>query len=165
MRVLALTRPAKFFSLFADRDLYRYSEEFEQYLYNGRYRLDANGIQVYGNGVSKASFIDWIVDYNRQTGLDSTQELEADLSNLDVRLCYRMASFSDKQYIKLLTEKSTPGSTNTGFLIPDNSYDLLLYKNQPFAETTYSSVMVQRTNNGYQVFGYSTLAPYFTAVS
>lgn len=163
MRLLALTRPAKFFSLFADRDLYRYSEEFGQYLYNGRYRLDANGIQVYGNGVSKASFINWIVDYNHQTGLDSTTKLEADLANLDVRLCYRMASFSDKQYIKLLTEKSTPDSTNTGFTIPDASYQLLLYKNQPFAQTTYSAVIVQKATMGYQVFGYSTLAPYFTA--
>ena len=163
MRLLALTRPAKFFSLFADRDLYRYDAEFGQYLLDERYRLDANGIQVYGNGVSKASFIDWIVDYNRQTGLDSTEQLQADLANLDVRLCYRMASFSDKQYIKLLTEKSTPESTNTGFTIPDDSYQLLLYKNQPFAQTTYSSVIIQKADTGYQVFGYSTLAPYFTA--
>ena len=163
MRVLALTRPAKFFSLFADRDLYKYDTEFNQYLYNGRYRLDASNLEIYGNGVSKASFIDWIVDYNRQTGLDSTTRLHDDLANLDVRLCYRMASFSDPQYIQLTTERSTPGSTNTGFVIPPNSYDLLLYKNQVFAETTYSSVMVQRVDNGYQIFGYSTLTPYFTA--
>jgi hypothetical protein len=47
MRLLALTQPAKFFALFADRDLYRYQEEFGQYLYNDRYRLDANGIEIY----------------------------------------------------------------------------------------------------------------------
>jgi len=87
--------------------LYRYQEEFGQYLYNDRYRLDANGIEIYGNGVSKASYIDWIVDYNRQSGIDSTEDLTADLANLDVRLCYRMASFSDKKYIKLYTEKSS----------------------------------------------------------
>ena len=162
MRVLALTRPAKFFSLFVDRDLYRHNSEFEQYLYQGRYRMDARDLEVYGNGVSKASFMNWIVDYNRQTGLDSTQEMSQDLANLDVRLCYRMASFSDKQYITLMTERSTPNSNNSGFTIPDNSYQLLLYKNQVFAEVTYSSVIVQRTNTGYQVFGYSTLQPYFT---
>jgi len=161
MRLLALTRPAKFFSLFADRDLYRYNSEFNQYLYQGRYRLDAKNIQVYGDGMSKASFINWIVDYNRQTGIDSTTQLSLDLANLDVRLCYRMASFSDKKYISLGTERSTPNSTNTGFLIPDNSYQLLLYKNQPFAQTTYSSVIVQKVTDGYQIFGYSTLQPYF----
>ena len=132
MQLLAVTRPAKFFALFADRDLYKYSEEFGQFLYNGRYRLDANGVEVYGNGLSKASYINWIVDFNRITGLDSTSLIQADLKNLDVRLCYRMASFSDKQYIKLYTEKSSPNSQNTAFLIPDESYNLILYKNQPF---------------------------------
>ena len=161
MQLLAVTQPAKFFALFADRDLYRYSEEFSQYLYNDRYRLDANGIEVYGNGVSKASYINWIVDYNRQTGIDSTTELAADLKNLDVRLCYRMASFSDKQYIKIYTEKSSPNSTNTALLIPDESYDLLLYKNQPFDRAVYSAVVVQKVSNGYSVFGYGSSLPYF----
>lgn len=161
MRLMSLTQPAKFFALFADRDLYRYQAEYDQYLYDNRYRLDANGIEIYGNGLSKASFINWIVDYNRQTGLDSTTQLTADLANLDVRLCYRMASFSDKKYIKLYTEKSSPSSTNTSFLIPDESYNLLLYKNQPFDRVSYSSVLIQRVAGGFAVFGYSTTQPYF----
>jgi hypothetical protein len=162
MRVLSLTRPAKFFALFADRDLYRYNQDYQQYLYNNRFRLDANGIEVYGNGVSKASYINWIVDYNRITGLDSTADLTADLKSLDVRLCYRMASFSDKQYIKLYTEKSSPDSTNTALLIPDESYNILLYKNQPFDRVSYSSVTIQKTaSGGFVVNGYSTTHPYF----
>jgi len=166
MRVLALTRPAKFFALFADRDLYRYNEDFDQYLYNNRFRLDANGIEVYGAGVSKASYINWIVDYNRTVGVDSTNELSADLRSLDVRLAYRMASFSDKQYIKLFTEKSSPNSVNTALMIPDESYDLLLYKNQPFDRLIYSSVAVQKTESGgYAVFGYSNQQPYFNILA
>ena len=161
MRLLALTRPAKFFALFADRDLYKYSTEFDQYLYNGRYRLDANGVQVYGDGTSKASYINWIVDYNRITGTNSTVALETDLQNLDVRLCYRMASFSDKQYLKIYTEKSSPKSTNTSLQIPPESYQLLVYKNQPFDRLIYSSVVIQVVDGGYAVFGYSTARPFF----
>lgn len=161
MRALAVTRPAKFFALFADRDLYRYNTTYEQYLYNNRYRLDANGIEIYGNGVSKASYINWIVDFNRQSGLDSTEDLAADLRSIDVRLAYRMASFSDKQYIKLYTEKSSPSSTNTALLIPDESYNLLLYKNQPFDSVRYSAVAIQKTSSGYAVFGYGNSQPYF----
>jgi len=164
MRLLALTRPAKFFALFADRDLYKFNTEFNQYLYNNRYRLNARDIQVYGNGVSKASYINWIVDFNRQSGMDSTVELTADLDFLDVRLCYRMASFSDKQYIKIYTEKSSPNSTNTTLLIPDESYDLVLYKNQPFDRASYSAVVVQKVPGGYAVFGYSTSQPYFNVL-
>ena len=162
MHVLAVTRPAKFFALFADRDLYKFDTDYNQYLYNQRYRLDANGIEVYGNGTSKSSYINWIVDFNRQTGINSTDTLTADLKALDVRLCYRMASYSDKQYIKLLTEKSSPNSTNTTLTIPDESYNILLYKNQPFDQIKYSSVAVQRVDGGgYAVFGYGTSQPYF----
>jgi hypothetical protein len=166
MRVLALTRPAKFFALFADRDLYRYNADFDQYLYNNRFRLDANGIEVYGDGLSKASYINWIVDYNRTIGVNSTKELSADLKSLDVRLVYRLASFSDKQYIKLFTEKSSPNSVNTALMIPDESYSLLLYKNQPFERLIYSSVAVQKTESGgYSVFGFSNQQPYFNILA
>jgi hypothetical protein len=170
MRLLSLTRPAEFFSLFADRDLYKFDEEFGQYLYQGRYRLTTatltnqpvdSTLQIYGNGVSKASYINWIVDYNQQLGRDSTTSLTRDLSNIDVRLCYRIASFTDKQYLKIFTERSSPNSTNSSLLLPDDSYNLLLYKNQAFARITYSSLIVERTNDGYSVWGYNNAAPYF----
>ena len=161
MRLLALTRPAKFFSLFADRDLYKYDADLEQFLYNKRYRLDANGVEVYGDGVSKASYIDWIVDYNRQLGVNSTNTLTEDLSLLDVRLCYRMGTFTDKQYLEILAETASPDSTNSSLLIPDNSYNLLVYKNQPFSQTLYSAVIVQVVDGGWSVTGYSLTNPYF----
>lgn len=161
MRLLALTRPAEFFSLFADRDLYRYDDALGQYLYNGRYRLDANGVQVYGNGVSKASYINWIVDFNQQLGRNSTTALETALANLDVRLCWRMASYSDKQYLKIFTERSSPNSLNSSLLLPDESYSILLYKNVPFEYVTYSSVIVQKVEGGWSVYGYDNLTPYF----
>jgi hypothetical protein len=147
MRLLALTRPAEFFSLFADRDLYKFNTEYDQYLYNNRYRLDANGVEVYGNGTSKASYIDWIVDFNRVSGINSTTALTADLKNLDVRLCYRMASFTGKNLLEIYTEKSSPNSINSSLLLPDESYNLLFYKNVPFDQLTYSSIIVQSTTN------------------
>ena len=166
MRLLALTKPAQFFSLFADRDLYRYNTALGQFLYNDRYRLDASGIQIYGNGVSKASYINWIVDYNQQLGIDSTTKLTVALTKLDVRLCYRMAAFSDSTYLSIFTERSGPGSTNNSLLLPPTSYNLLFYKNQPFNQITYSSVIVQveqlgTGGIGYTVYGYSNIQPYF----
>ena len=161
MRLLALTRPAEFFSLFADRDLYKYDTDLGQYLYNSRYRLDANGVQVYGNGLSKASYIDWIVDYNRQLGINSTDKLTQDLSLLDVRLCYRMGTFTDKQYLEIIAETASPNSTNSSLMIPDNSYNLLVYKNQPFDQILYSAVIVQVVAGGWSVTGYSLTNPYF----
>ena len=164
MRLYALTRPAEFFSLFADRDLYKFDTDYNQYLYNGRYRLDANGVEVYGNGTSKASFINWIVDYNQQTGLHTSEMLTKDLASLDARLCYRVGAFTDKQYLKIYAEKSSPNSLNSSLLLPDESYSLLLYKNQPFERIIYSSVIFQVVENGYAIYGYSITAPYFNSL-
>ena len=160
-RLLALTEPAKYFSLFADRDLYKYNTDYNQYLYNNRFRIDPAQVQVYGNGTSKNSYINFVVDYNRVTGVDSTQLITEKLTNLDVRLCYRMAAFSDKSYLKIFSEKSSPNSLNSSLLLPDESYNLFLYKNPSFAEVQFSAVTVQRTTTGYSVAGYSTTKPYF----
>jgi hypothetical protein len=118
-------------------DLYRYDAELEQYLYNGRYRLttaklpnqpEDSTLKVYGNGVSKASYINWIVDYNQQLGINSTDALTEDLANLDVRLCYRAASFVAQQNLAIFLEKGSPQSQNSSLLVPPESYNLILYK-------------------------------------
>jgi len=163
MRLLALTRPAEFFSLFADRDRYRFDPEVGQYLWQGRYRLDSSRLApLYGDGTSRASYINWIIDYNRQRGINSTRDLETMLVNTDVRLCWRLASFSDKRLLKLYVERSTPGGSNSGFLLPDESYQLMLYQNQPSVRVGYSSVIVQTVENGWIVQGYNVIEPYFT---
>ena len=160
-RLLALTKPANYFSLFVDRDQWHYNTDFKQYLYNDRFRLDPSQLEIYGNGTIKNSYINFIVDYNRVTGLDSTDLLKTKLANIDVRLCYRMAAFSDQNYLKIFSEKSSPNSLNASLLLPDESYQLFLYQNPSFAEVQYSSVIVQRTTTGYTVSGYSTTKPYF----
>jgi hypothetical protein len=166
MRLLLLTRPAQFFSLFADRDRYQYSDSIQQYLWDQRYRLDAENLApLYGDGVSKASYINWIIDYNRQLGVNSTISLERRLSNLDVRLCWRTAAFTDKRFLKIFTERSTPTSLNASLLLPDESYSLLLYENVAFDAFQYSSVIVQKEPQGWAVLGYSTTQPYFNILA
>ena len=157
-----LTKSAQFFSLFSDRDLYAYDTYFNQYLYKNRYRIDIRNIQVYGTGISKASYINWIVDYAAYNGNTTAPlSITTKCSNVDTRLAYRMAGFSDKQYIKLFLEKPTPASTNTSLMLPDESYDVLLYKNQVSDSVLYSSVIVQRVAEGFRVYGYSQTQAYF----
>lgn len=165
MRLFALTQPAKFFSLFVDRDRYRLDQNLGQYLWDGRYRLDAKLLSpLYGSGVSRASYVNWIIDYNRQLGLNSTSALETRLSNLDIRLSWRTGAFTDKRFLKIFTKRSSPGGQNTSLLLPDESYNIMLYKNQPSAQFQYSSVIVQRVEDGYAVLGYSPTQPYFDIV-
>ena len=162
MKLLALTKPYQFFSLFADRDLYRYNPMIKQYLWDKRYRIDAQSLEpLYGSGTSKASFINWILDYNRLTGKNSTTDLGTVLDFVDTRLAWRLAGFSDKSYLKVFTERSTPQGNNSSLLLPDESYKLQLYKNVPSQVTTYSSVVVQRSEQGWIVSGYGKEKNYF----
>ncbi len=163
-RIFALTRPAEFFNLAVDLDNYRYNEEFDQYLFKGRSHLVPNEIEVYGNGIPKTSYINWIVDYEKQVGINATDQLTSLLDNLDVRLVYRLAGFSDKTLLKFYVEKGSPNSENSSLLIPDESYQILLYDNQASEQIMFSSVVIQRTTNGWTVYGNSQTVAYFTVL-
>jgi hypothetical protein len=164
MRIYALTEPTQFFNLCADLDNYKFNTEFNQYLVNNRSHLIPANIQVYGTGTPKTSYMNWVVDYEKQLGVDATQNIIDLLNNLDVRLVYRVAGFTDKNLINFYIEKATPNSTNASLLIPDASYQVLLYDNQPFDRIIYSSVIVQITSEGYLVFGNSQTQAYFTTL-
>ncbi|MEE4247084.1 MAG: hypothetical protein V2I33_16850, partial [Kangiellaceae bacterium] len=143
-KLLALTQPAKYFALNADRDRNQYSPLTDQVMYDLRFRLDAREVEIAGPGVSKHSYFNWIVEYNKNAGVDIKETLEEELSNLDVRLCYRMASFTDPKYLKIFVDKSSPTSSNASLLIPDESFKLIVHKNQPFDDIQYSSIIIQK---------------------
>ena len=159
-RLYALTKPAKYFALNIDRDLYKYDSASKQYLWDGRYRLNVKDIETQTITQPKNSYTNWIADYHNNNGCPCV-EIKQELAKADVRLCYRMASFTDKSFLKVFTDKSSPDSSNTGLQIPDQNYKLLLHKNMPLTELQFSSVIVQRTDDGYSVYGHSKTQPYF----
>jgi hypothetical protein len=161
MRLYALAKPADFFNLAVDVDNYKYNAEFNQYLVNNRSHLQLGNIPVYGLGTPATSYINWIVDFEKQVGINATTDISTLLKNLDVRLVYRVAGFSDKNLLKFYVEKSSANATNSSLLIPDESYSVLLYDNQPFDKIVYSGVIIQITENGYQVYGNSQTNAYF----
>jgi photosystem II stability/assembly factor-like uncharacterized protein len=162
MRTLALTKPAEFFNLGVDIDHYKYNAEFNQYLVNNRSHLRMSDIDVYGTGTPVTSYVNWVVDYEKQIGIDATTNITEMLNNMDVRLVYRLAGFSDKTLLKFFVEKSTPNSANASLLIPDESYSVLLYDNQPFNRIIYSGVIIQTASSGgFTVYGNSQTYAYF----
>lgn len=161
MALLSISKPAKFYNFYADRDNYKYDNVLGQYLYNGRTHIDPRTLEIYGAGTAKHSYINWVVDYINQWGIDGKTDVDNTLANLDVRLAYRIAGFSDKQYLRFFIERSTPTSTTPRLLIPDASYDVLLHDNPPEDKITYSSVIIQKTDQGYTVWGNSTTSPFF----
>ena len=173
MRILALTKPAEFFNLGVDVDNYKYNSEFDQYLVNNRSHLVVNNIPIYGNGTPATSYINWIVDFEKQVGVDATTNITTLLDNLDVRLVYRLAGFSDKNLLKFYVEKSSANSNNSSLLIPDESYSVLLYDNQAFDRIVYSGVVIQIATidndplkgTCFRIFGNSQTNAYFKTLT
>ena len=162
IKLFAMTKPAEFYNLAVDLDNYKYNAEFNQYLVNNRDHLIISDVEIYGDGIAKTSYINWIVDYEKQFGVDATQEIKETLDNLDVRLAYRLAGYSDKTLLKFYVEKGSPNTANASLLIPDESYQVLLYDNQPFDKVVFSSVIIQKTvQGGFTVFGNSQSFAYF----
>ena len=163
MRILALTEPAEFFNLGVWVDNYKYNTEFNQYLVGGRSHLVPNEVPVYGSGTPVTSYINWIVDYQKQYGIDATTAITTLLNNLDVRLVYRLAGFSDQNLLNFYIQSTNPNANNSSLLIPNESYQVLLYSNPPYGVLQYSSVIVQLTaQNQYAVHGNSQNSAYFT---
>jgi len=162
MKILALTKPANFYNLGVDVDNYKYNEEFNQFLVNDRSHLIISDVEIYGNGTAKTSYINWIVDFEKQVGIDSTQTTTDLLDNLDVRLIYRVAGFTDKALVNFYVEKGSPNSNNASLLIPTESLDVLLYDNIPFNKIIYSGIIVQNAGSGWKVYGNSQTKAYFT---
>ena len=165
VKILALCKPAKFFALGENLDSYKYNTEFNQYLVNDKFRFTSSGSVLYGSGVAQHSYLDWIVDYIQSSGNSGYDILNQYLNNLDVRLVYRLAGFSDKELLKFYVDKGSPNSKNNSLLIPDESYTVLLHENQPFDSIIYSSVIIQKTDTGYQVFGNSQNKIYFKVLA
>jgi len=163
VRMMVLTKPAKFFNLNVDLDFYQYSSEFNQYLVGERMRTPPTGIKIYGTDetTSAHSYINWIVDYSTQFGVVGSDEIKSIFSNTDVRLVYKAAGFTSKDMIKFFTENSSSSSTKAS-LIPEDSYSVLLYNNQPTDTIIYSSIVVQKTLAGYKVYGNKQSKAYFT---
>ena len=78
-----------------------------------------------------------------------------------MQLIYRVGGFTDKKYLKVYTDKTSPNSLNTQLLIPDESFNILLHQNEPEDSVIYSSVTVQKTADGWSVQGNSKEQLYF----
>jgi hypothetical protein len=159
--LFALTKPARYFALMIDRDRYTFDVELNQYLLDGRHRIDLRTVELAQAGKPKHSYVNWILDYNKHYGYESADKLASLMEHVDVNLCYHMSAFTDKNNLKIFTDKSSPDSTSNSLLLPDESYNLLIHKNQPFDEIIYSSVVVQQLDDGYAVIGNSATDPYF----
>ena len=168
-QALALAKPARYFGLLMDISRYSKNNVLAQYITDTndhikQTSLTFNGDTSSGAVVRTAGYINWIADFLVNQGINPSTVITPLLKNYEVNLAYKMAGFSDQKYLQVLAEQSSPTSTNDSIIIPNENYNVHLYKSTPVDKITYSGVIVEKTTNGYSVRGYNLANPFFTII-
>ena len=130
MKLLALTKPAKFFSNYFD--LSRLSKNISgnqissdtgvrPTLSSGRYHLETETNLATGviTRYHTAGYQPYTVNYLVSRNLDAKTFFYDKMKNLKVQLAYKLGGFTDKDNIKILTDSVSPGSTSGSKFIQD----------------------------------------------
>jgi hypothetical protein len=168
-QALALAKPARYFGLLMDVSRYSRNTVLEQYVTDTndhiqQTSLTFNGDTSTGTVVRTAGYINWIADFLVNQGINPSTVITPLLKNYEVNLAYKLAGFSDQKYLQVLAEQSSPSSTNDSIIIPNENYNVHLYKSTPVDKIVYSGVIIEKTSNGYSVRGYNLSNPYFTII-
>lgn len=86
--------------------------------------------------------------------MDITTNFADYVRNLDVRLTYKMAGYTDVSQITLTSDSND--------VIPQENYNVVLFRSPFTNRSYYSGVLVLRTSDGYRVYGYDNANPKFT---
>lgn len=168
--VMAIFKPAKYFSYGINTNKYRYNSELDQYLISGTNNritqadIDINGYSVNNTIVRSTGYLNYISDYLTGLGIADKSELYNFIREFNVQLSYRMAGYTDKSFIKILAEQYSPTSTNNSILIPDDDYALIVNKSTPILNARYSAVIIERVDAGFKISGYDKNKPYFGVI-
>ena len=127
--------------------------------------IDFNGDTTLGIIYRGAGYLNWIADYLTNQGISPANYILPMLKNFQVKLGYKVAGFTDQNYLQVLAEQVSPSSTNASVLVPNENYRVYLNENPvPNAKMVYSAVIVEKTTNGYSVRGYDLFNSFFTII-
>lgn len=179
-QALALMKPAVYFSQLANVGDYSNVNPLNQWLFiDTNQRLTAPDFEINGETVSaeyatsyhpagtilrQAGYLNWVSDYIVGNGTNGPALIHSYLDTLQVRLGYRVAGFTDQNYISVYADQVSPNSTNESIVIPDENYEVYVHKSSPTSTLIYSGVIIEKTSLGFSVSGYSSEQPYFTVI-
>ena len=182
IKLLAITKPAKFFGLFFDNSRLKknvsgnyISTDTEQRfkLSTAKYHLETVTDNATGTVTRymTAGYQPFVVNHLISKNLDPKTFYIDKMKNLKIQLGYKLGGFTDKQNLKVLTDSVSPGSTSGSKFIPDENYKILFRVSNPVNTFAYSGVLIELNTDlsadgstltgGYKVLGYSTHRPFF----
>ena len=158
---LFVSKPAKYAGLLFDTS--RNTKNFaDQFTYDSTFRVDPTQLKLPTGTTLTAGYINTVFDYITHLGYTASTYVANRLDNLDVQLSYKLGGFTNKSNLQIIIGAVSPTSTNKGVFLPQENFQLLLYKSAPVTKTNYSGVVVEKSTGGYKVSGYSNFDRTFT---
>jgi hypothetical protein len=171
LQILAATiKPAKYGTLMFDTNMYENNAQYDQILQkNKSYRPGIVDYQMHGqsdgnNGIVRVEgYNQFISEYTRFGGY-GVDDAITKINNLELNLCYGMAGFTDKKFLKVVAESVTPSSQSENIFIPDEDLNIFTKKSLPLERVVYSGVQIIQRSGGYEIQGYDIENPFFKIV-
>jgi hypothetical protein len=107
-----------------------------------------NTVDSSGKKITKYGLQQYIVDYLVFQG-KTAEYLRNIVNNISVRLGYRCGGFIDN--------KTTRFVSDSFGLVPSENYKVKIHKSASKKEVKYSGIILQKVDNGYQVYGYDNI--------
>jgi hypothetical protein len=127
--------------------------------------LVVHGEVVDNQATYKSGYQQYITDYLLFLGKDITVEFGDKVRQLDVQLGHKMASFTNKETLRVKLQSAGANSTLGDLIIPTDNYQVNLYKGSSIADYVYSGVIIRaREDGGFSLYGYDLLSQTFTTL-
>jgi hypothetical protein len=168
---VALSRPGFYFGSLMNTVEYTRNLDIDQYvLTSDKQRIKTTNFKIPDDGVLSGStvftagYVNWIRDWFKSKAIDGTQKIKNLVQNVDVKLSYKMAGYSDANFLTVIADQSSPVSQASSIVLPAENYKIFVNKSSPVEKISYSAVVIERTATGYSVRGYDLEQPFFTII-
>jgi len=165
-KLLALTRPASYAALMYDPFNINPVNQFiagnlVTYGVNEEF-LKLSSMPVHGvSNNPNSGYSVYVSEIGQQRTINYNQELQNDLTNLDIKLFYKVGGFVNNKELQVVIDAIDPASSSPGSVLQPEDYSLILNVSNPIKSTAISGIIVQKNNGKFLVKGYDTLNPYF----
>jgi len=115
------------------------------------------------DGVTKVcyGYQRFICDYLLFLGKDLTVDFGNKVRSLNVKLGHKFGGFSNIDTLDIFMEGTTSSNTSSSLIIPKDNINLKLHTGSAIEEYVYSGVAIRIVTDGFEVYGYDELSPYF----
>ena len=168
---VALSRPAFYFGTLANAIEYKRDRGVDQLVNTvTKQRINKDNFPIPDDGLVSgtvsltAGYINWVRDYFTNKAINGTEKIKNLVRNIEVKLSYKMAGYSDGNFLTVVADQSSPVSRASSIILPAENTKIFLNKSAPVEKIVYSAVVVERSASGFSVRGYDLDQPYFTII-